>query len=96
MASPSRRGLSAFEIMVTTPAISNLIRNNDINRIQDVIQTSRDKGMITLDDHLADLVRKGMITADVALAAGRDTQHLDRLLGLDGSEQKGPERSRVA
>ena len=36
--------------------------------MQDVIQTSRDRGMFTLDDHLALLVKRGVIEREVALA----------------------------
>jgi twitching motility protein PilT len=60
--------VAALEVMCTTPAVSNLIRNNEIMRMQDVIQTSRDRGMFTLDDHLALLVRRGVIDRAVALA----------------------------
>jgi twitching motility protein PilT len=63
---PSR--IAALEVMTATPAISNLIRQNEIVRMQDVMQTSRDRGMFTLDDHLALLVRKGVVEREVALA----------------------------
>jgi twitching motility protein PilT len=60
--------VAALEVMRTTPAVCNLIRNNEIVRMQDVIQTSRDRGMFTLDDHLALLVKRGAIEREVALA----------------------------
>ena len=62
--------------MTTTPAVSNLIRNNEIVRMQDVIQTSRDRGMFTLDDHLLLLAGRGIIEREVALAYSLDPRAL--------------------
>ncbi|MCB2224578.1 MAG: PilT/PilU family type 4a pilus ATPase [Actinobacteria bacterium] len=76
--------VAALEVMAMTPAVANLIRNNEINRIQDVIQTSRDRGMFSLDGHLHTLVREGRIDADIALAYCQDPPTLRRLLGLSG------------
>ena len=72
--------VAAIEVMTTTPAISNLIRNNEIVRMQDVMQTSRDKGMFTLDDHLALLVKRGIIEREVALAYCLDPRLLESRL----------------
>jgi twitching motility protein PilT len=63
---------AALEIMVMTPAIGNMIRTNEINRINDVIQTSRDLGMIRLDDDLARLVSERRVSRDAALAHAQD------------------------
>jgi twitching motility protein PilT len=72
--------VAALEVMTTTAAISNLIRNNEIVRMQDVIQTSRDRGMFTLDDHLALLVKRGVVEREVALAFCLDTRLLESRL----------------
>lgn len=64
--------VAALEVMTTTPAISNMIRVNDINRIDDVIQTSRHLGMFRLDDHLHTLTRAGKIEEAAALACAQD------------------------
>jgi len=64
--------VAGLEVMVATPAIANLIRHNDVTRIDDVIQTSRSEGMFTLDDHLARLVRRGLVDHAVAAAMSRD------------------------
>ncbi len=58
--------VAAFEVMVANPAIANLIRENKSNQIMNVIQTSRDAGMITMDAYLAMLVKEGKISADSA------------------------------
>jgi twitching motility protein PilT len=74
--------VAALEVMIMTPAIANQIRNNDINRINDVIQTSRHLGMIKLDDHLHQLVTAGRIDRAAALAFAQDPAALEgRLLG---------------
>jgi twitching motility protein PilT len=72
--------VAALEIMTTTPAISNLIRNNEIVRMQDVIQTSRDRGMFTLDDHLALLVKRGAIERETAIGYCLDPRLLETRL----------------
>ena len=59
--------VAAFEIMHNTPAIQNLVRERKTNRIVSTIQTSAKLGMITLDDYLLNLYRKGTITGELCL-----------------------------
>ncbi|MBU6437639.1 MAG: type IV pilus twitching motility protein PilT [Betaproteobacteria bacterium] len=54
--------VAAHEIMLGTPAIRNLIRENKIAQMYSVIQTSQQMGMITLDQSLAELVRRNTIS----------------------------------
>jgi len=57
-----RPGLvAAFEILLVTSAVRNIIREKKTFRIDSVIQTSRDKGMRLLDDSLLELYGRGMI-----------------------------------
>ncbi len=56
--------VAAFEFLVVTPAISNLIRENKTFRIDSAIQTGRKFGMQLLDDHLWTLYEKGLISAE--------------------------------
>ena len=58
--------MAVHEIMIGTPAIRNLIRENKIAQMYSAIQTGQATGMITLDQNLTDIVRKGMITKDEA------------------------------
>jgi len=51
--------VAAFEIMVMTPSISHLIRENQVHKIVSDIQTGKRHGMVLLDDFLADLYRAG-------------------------------------
>lgn len=57
----------AREIMITTPAIKNLIQENKIYRIPSSIQTGARHGMITLDDHLIRLHQDGFISAETMM-----------------------------
>ena len=53
---------AAWEIMVGTPAIRNLIREDKVAQMYSAIQTGQAFGMQTLDQHLQELVKKGMIS----------------------------------
>ena len=58
-----RKGMiAAFEFMVVTPAISNLVREGKTFRIDSAIQTGKRFGMQLLDDHLWDLFNAGIIS----------------------------------
>ena len=72
--------IAAFEIMLMTPAIGNLIRKHETNKIQSTIQTSRRMGMVTLDDYLLDLVKRGLIAREVALEAAQDRRDFEARL----------------
>ena len=52
--------VAAYEMLVVTPAISNLIREGKTFRITSAIQTGRKYGMILLDDSLFDLWKNGL------------------------------------
>jgi twitching motility protein PilT len=54
--------VAAHEIMIGTPAIRNLIRENKVAQMYSSIQTGQNMGMQTLDQNLADLVRRGVIS----------------------------------
>jgi twitching motility protein PilT len=72
--------VAAFEVMTMTPAIGNLIRKNETNKIQSTIQTSRRLGMTTLDDSLLELIKAGKITRETALDAAQDRADLEARL----------------
>ena len=56
--------VAAYEFLVVTPAISNLIRENKTFRIDSAIQTGKKFGMQLLDDHLWTLYEKGWISVE--------------------------------
>jgi twitching motility protein PilT len=69
--------VAGFELMLMTPAIANLIRKNETNKIQSTLQTSRKLGMITLDDFLLELVKRDQITRETALDAAQNPADLE-------------------
>jgi twitching motility protein PilT len=54
--------VAAHEIMIGTPAIRNLIRENKVAQMYSAIQTGQAIGMHTLDQHLQELVAKGLVS----------------------------------
>ena len=58
--------VAAHEIMIGTPAIRNLIRENKVAQMYSSIQTGQNIGMQTLDQNLQDLVRRNVISAQEA------------------------------
>jgi twitching motility protein PilT len=67
--------IAAHEIMIGTPAIRNLIRENKIAQMYSAIQTGQQYGMQTLDQNLQILVRDGLVSRQAAQskAANRDS-----------------------
>ena len=60
--------VAAFEVLVATPAVRNLIRDNKVGQLRNVMLTSSDVGMCTLEAALGWLVRFGFIAEEDALA----------------------------
>lgn len=65
---------AAFEIMLGTPAIRNLIREDKVAQMYSVIQTGSNVGMRTLDQHLRDLVSAGTVELQAARAKARSPE----------------------
>lgn len=76
-----RNRVAALEVMVTTPAIRNLIRENKTYQIQNIIQTSSKIGMQSMDQELVNLFRQGRISKESALSRCTDYEYTSRLLG---------------
>jgi twitching motility protein PilT len=68
--------VAAYEFLVVTPAIANLIRENKTFRIDSAIQTGRKFGMQLLDDHLWSLYERGLIGADEMIDKSKDPGEL--------------------
>jgi len=85
--------VAAYEFMVVTPAISNLIRENKTFRIDSMIQTGKKYGMQLLDEHLWNLYEQGIISAEDCVDRSRAPGALQDKIdahrrGLDVSKQK--------
>ncbi len=68
--------VAAYEFLVVTPAIANLIRENKVFRIDSAIQTGKKFGMQLLDDHLWSLYERGLISADEMIDKGKNPSDL--------------------
>lgn len=87
--------VAAYEFMVMTPAISNLIRENKTYRIDSAIQTGKKFGMQLLDEHLWSLYSAGQISAEDAVDRSRNPGALQdkidkhrRGMNADGDDDK--------
>ena len=72
--------VAALEVLLTNGAISNLIREGKTFQIPSMMQVGRAQGMIALNDALADLVKKGLITAEEAVTRSMDKNAMTTLL----------------
>lgn len=72
--------IPACEIMFTTPAVANLIRENKIHEIPLAIETSAELGMISLNRYLANLVKQKEISLENALNYSLDPTELRTLV----------------
>jgi len=92
--------IAAYEFMVVTPAISNLIRENKSYRIDSSIQTGKRLGMQLLDEHLWHFYDIGKITLQEMLDKARQpgalqdkaTAKMAQLKGLKGKRVKKEEK----
>ncbi len=80
---PGTKGglVPACEIMIATPAVSNLIRENKIHEIDLVIETSSEQGMISLNKSLYNLIQKREISLRNGLNYSRNPAELRRMVG---------------
>lgn len=79
----------ATEIMMTTGAIANLIREGKTYQITSALQAGRESGMHTMDQHLADLVNSHMVTHEAAQQKMQDAENFNRLVHRTGSMGDG-------
>jgi twitching motility protein PilT len=70
----------AVEVLICTPAVRNLIRENRIYEIQNVIETSRALGMQTMDTSIKQLYFNGKISKEDAVAMAHHPEKLERQL----------------
>ncbi len=57
--------VAAFEVLVRTHAVSNIIRKNNTFQLPSVIQTNSDKGMITMEQSMQNLVQEGLVAKEI-------------------------------
>lgn len=73
--------IPAFEVLISTAAIRNLIREGKTHQINSLIQTGHKSGMILLNQSLAQLVKSNVVSTDDALSVSSDRTQLRSLIG---------------
>ena len=86
--------VAVFEIMVNTPSVAALIRDNKSFRIQSDIQTGAKYGMVTLDSFLIEKYLAGMIARDEVITKAQDSVSIQaKLQELELAQAVGSESS---
>jgi twitching motility protein PilT len=89
----------AYEFMVATPAVRNLIREGKSHQLLSAIQTGGQLGMISMDASLADLHLKRQVSFEMGRSRSVDPAEFERLVesgGLAGSAQAAQQQTRGA
>jgi pilus retraction protein PilT len=73
--------VGAFEVMVGTAAVRNLIRENKLHQLPSIMETAQRDGMVTMDRALADLIKRGLTTYEESLRYARNPSTIRNLLG---------------
>lgn len=73
--------IAAMEIMLANTAIRNLLREGKTYQLHNAIRTCRDEGMITLDEVLADLYLRGIISGTSVINFCNDRKEVEKLIG---------------
>jgi twitching motility protein PilT len=93
--SPITKGrILAVEILINTPAVSNLIRESKTAQIYSTMQMGTALGMQTLEASLAQLVKAGMVSPSEAMAKTSRPEDLERLMASTGYKAPAPQRYR--
>ena len=72
--------IAATEILISTPAVRNIIREGKSHQLEAVIQTGSEYGMQSMDKTLVALIKNGSITYDDAKDYAVDLEELDRYM----------------
>ena len=80
---PSKSGeqIAVFEIMKSTTAIQNMIREDKLHQLESAMQAGAAEGMCTMDGSLLKLYREGRITRDTALVSCVNYENMVKRLG---------------
>src|SRR6266511_401034 len=83
--SDGRSRAVACEVLICTPAVRNLIREGKVHQIYSIMQAGGRFGMQTMDQALANLVKEGKISQQLAYERSHDPEELNRLIGGAGA-----------
>ncbi len=85
-----RGRVPACEILFNTPIVKRLIKENRISQLDTAIQQGRDIGMQSFNDSLLQLVKKGLITVEIALEMSDNPEELQMMIqGIHLSSKRG-------
>jgi twitching motility protein PilT len=87
MRKDGRGRVAAMETLIATPAVRNTLRESKSYQVFSLIQTGSEHGMQTLDQSLAELVRRNMVTIETARAVATDRK-LFPSSGVSGSDEQ--------
>lgn len=75
-----RSRIVAVEVLIATPAVRNIIREGKTHQLLSVMQAGARHGMQTMDQSIAILLRKGLISRDVALSRASNPAEMEKLI----------------
>src|SRR6187397_889357 len=81
--------VAAAEVLICTPAVRNLIRDGKVHQIYSIMQAGGRFGMQTMDQSLANLVKSGKVSQQLAYERCHDAEELNRLIGVGGASYDG-------
>jgi twitching motility protein PilT len=84
--------VAALEVLIPDDAVRNLIRQGKVEQIYSVMQTATSRGMQTMEQSLAELTMRGVLTREVALGASSRREQLEGLLERAGFVDPGEPR----
>ncbi|MCA9533348.1 MAG: type IV pilus twitching motility protein PilT [Myxococcales bacterium] len=76
--------IAAYEVLIGTSAVANLIREGKTVQLKSVMQTGRNLGMQTMNDHLLQHVKNDLVTPEEAYMKSNDKQLMKSLLTAEG------------
>lgn len=88
--------VAAFEILVGTNAVRNLIRENQISQLYSMIQTGSRFGMVTMDDYVKGLIADGLVTTEEAQRILMKTTGVDQNLEKGIGSSKPQDKAKTA
>jgi twitching motility protein PilT len=75
------RQVLAYEVVIATGAVRNVIRENQVHQLENILQMGRKDGMVLMDNCLHDLYCKALITYDTAVSRARHPERIEKRNG---------------
>lgn len=75
-----KKRVPAVEVLLFNSAVRNLIKEGKLHQIYSIMQTQRNMGMITLNQSLEELLRKGIVSMETALSCSYEPNELNQMI----------------